>query len=93
MRDLIIKMLILIVGFAVGMMLADIIDICKIKCFCNHTWELEWLWYNTGEACLKCKKCGKRKKLTISVKSFEKMLVNKKGNFRWEKVESKYETD
>lgn len=94
---MIIKILALIGGMVVGLIAYDVVGLlykkikrwrknnCRIKCLCKpHIWEMEWLWYNSGEACLTCKKCGKQKKLIISTDSFEKMFgVNKKGNFRW----------
>ncbi|WP_216392079.1 hypothetical protein [Blautia sp. MSJ-19] len=47
-------------------------DGCKIKCLCKpHIYEFDFCWPNSGELGLKCKKCGKRKKLYIDTESFK----------------------
>lgn len=48
---------------------------CKIKLLCKpHEYEPDWLWPRSGELCLKCKKCGKTKKLYIDGDSWEKWM-------------------
>ncbi len=50
---------------------------CKIKLFCKpHEYEPERLWPHSGELFLKCKKCGKTKKLYIDAKSFKGWFDN-----------------
>lgn len=50
---------------------------CKIKLLCKpHEYEPERLWPNTGELFLKCKKCGKTKKIDIDAKSFKGWFDN-----------------
>lgn len=45
---------------------------CKIKCLCKpHVYEFDFCWPNSGELGLKCKKCGKRKRLYIDTESFK----------------------
>ena len=45
---------------------------CKIKCLCKpHKYELVWYWWNTEEAVLVCKKCGKRKQVFIDYNSIK----------------------
>lgn len=40
---------------------------CKIRFLCNpHVYEMEYRWPQSGETCLICKKCGKKKKIIIS---------------------------
>lgn len=48
---------------------------CKIKLLCKpHRYEINWLWLTSGDLCLKCKKCGKTKKLYIDGDSWEKWM-------------------
>ena len=48
---------------------------CKIKMLCNpHVYEFYWMWPNTGELILKCKKCGKIKKLHVDVESLKRAI-------------------
>lgn len=50
---------------------------CKIKLLCKpHQYEPDWLWPGSGELELKCKKCGKTKKLYVDVKAFNKWFGN-----------------
>lgn len=47
-------------------------DGCKIKCLCKpHVYEFDFCWPNSEELWIKCKKCGKRKKLYIDTESFK----------------------
>lgn len=60
------------VGFMIYVVVCEIINKfnrwrkngCKIKCLCKpHIYEFYWFFPNSGELALKCKKCGKIKKL------------------------------
>ena len=45
---------------------------CKCKLLCKpHIYDFYYLWPGDGELTLKCKKCGKVKKLYVDVESFE----------------------
>ena len=45
---------------------------CKIKCLCKpHIYEFYWFLFNSGELALKCKKCGKIKKIIVDRESFD----------------------
>lgn len=45
---------------------------CKIKCLCKpHTYEFYWFFHNSEELTLKCKKCGKIKKIIVDRGSFD----------------------
>lgn len=39
----------------------------KIKCLCKHEYinDFKWIHKNYEDITLKCRKCGKRKKITI----------------------------
>lgn len=41
---------------------------CKIKFLCDHIYELQYRWPDSGETYFICKKCGKKKKIVISPK-------------------------
>lgn len=48
---------------------------CKIKCLCKpHIYKAYWIDDSSGEAFMKCKKCGKAKKIVIDIESFENQL-------------------
>ena len=48
---------------------------CKIKCLCKpHTYEFYWFFHNSGELALKCKKCGKIKKIIVDKESFDSSM-------------------
>ena len=54
---------------------------CKIKFLCKpHIYEFDFCWPNSGELGLKCKKCGKRKKLYIDTESFKESQT---GGILW----------
>lgn len=41
---------------------------CKIKMLCKpHIYDFYYMWQDDGELTLKCKKCGKIKKLYVDV--------------------------
>lgn len=45
---------------------------CKIKMLCKpHIYDFYCMWPGDGELTLKCKKCGKVKKLYVDVESFK----------------------
>lgn len=44
---------------------------CKIKCLCNHSYSINYLWYRDKEVCLKCPKCNKVKRIQLDDKTFE----------------------
>ena len=45
---------------------------CKVKMLCKpHVYGFYYMWPNDGELTLKCKKCGKVKKLYVDVESFK----------------------
>lgn len=44
---------------------------CKIKCLCNHSYSINYLWYRDKEVCLKCSKCNKVKRIQLDDKTFE----------------------
>lgn len=45
---------------------------CKIKCLCKpHTYKFYWFFHDSGELILKCKKCGKIKKIIVDRESFD----------------------
>lgn len=45
---------------------------CKIKCLCKpHIYECYWFFHSSGELTLKCKKCGKIKKIIVDKESFD----------------------
>lgn len=46
---------------------------CKIKCLCKHEYDVEFTDRSYGEALLKCRKCGKMKRL----KNLSRELVDK----------------
>lgn len=48
---------------------------CKIKCLCKpHIYELYWFFHDSGELALKCKKCGKIKKIIVDRESFDNWM-------------------
>ena len=48
---------------------------CKIKCLCKpHIYELYWFFYDSGELTLKCKKCGKIKKIIVDREFFDNWM-------------------
>ena len=48
---------------------------CKIKCLCKpHIYKAYWIDDYSGEAFVKCKKCGKTKKIVIDIESFKNQL-------------------
>lgn len=48
---------------------------CKIKLLCKpHKYEINWFWLKSGDLCLKCKKCGKTKRLYIDGDSWGKWM-------------------
>lgn len=56
---------------------------CKIKMLCNpHVYEYYWMWPN-GELILKCKKCGKIKRLRVDVENWNKIVVIPYGEPRY----------
>ena len=53
----------------------------KIKCLCKpHVYEAYWIW-SDSEMQVKCKKCGKQKRIHIDKKSFDEWF-GKKGEQR-----------
>lgn len=45
---------------------------CKVKMLCKpHIYDFYFLWHGDGELTLKCKKCGKVKRLYVDVESFK----------------------
>lgn len=45
---------------------------CKIKCLCKpHIYKFYWFFPDSGELTLKCKKCGKIKKIIVDRESFD----------------------
>nr|DAQ49817.1 MAG TPA: baseplate protein [Caudoviricetes sp.] len=45
---------------------------CKVKMLCKpHIYDFNFLWHGDGELTLKCKKCGKVKRLYVDVESFK----------------------
>ena len=45
---------------------------CKVKMLCKpHVYGFYYMWPDDGELTLKCKKCGKVKKLYVDVESFK----------------------
>lgn len=67
------------VGFMVYVVTCEIINKfkrwrkngCKIKCLCKpHIYECCWFFPNSGELTLKCKKCGKIKKIIVDEEFF-----------------------
>ena len=45
---------------------------CKVKMLCNpHIYDFSSLWPGDGKLTLKCKKCGKVKKLYVDVESLK----------------------
>ena len=73
------------VGFMIYVVTCEIINKfkrwrkngCKIKCLCKpHTYELYWFIHNSGELELKCKKCGKIKKIIVDKESFDSGMWN-----------------
>jgi len=68
------------VGFMIYVVVCEIINKfnrwrkngCKIKCLCKpHIYEFYWFFPNSGELALKCKKCGKIKKIIVDKESFD----------------------
>lgn len=47
---------------------------CKINK--PHIYELYWFFHNSGELALKCKKCGKIKKIIVDRESFDNWMWN-----------------
>lgn len=46
---------------------------CKIKYLCKHEYDIEFVYRSYGEVLLKCRKCGKMKKL----KNLSREVVDK----------------
>lgn len=47
---------------------------CKIKCLCKHEYDVEFTDRSNGEALLKCRKCGKMKRLkNLSREAIDKL--------------------
>lgn len=68
------------VGFMIYVVTCEIINKfngwrkngCKIKCLCKpHIYECYWFFPNSEELTLKCKKCGKIKKIIVDRESFD----------------------
>lgn len=68
------------VGFMIYVVVCEIINKfnrwrkngCKIKCLCKpHIYEFYWFFPNSGELALKCKKCGKIKKIIVDKEPFD----------------------
>lgn len=75
----------IVVACVVATLMEDLLDVfrnwrrngCKIKLLCKpHEYEPERLWPYTGKLFLKCKKCGKTKKIDIDAKSFKGWFDN-----------------
>ena len=50
---------------------------CKIKCLCKpHIYKCYWFFHSSGELTLKCKKCGKIKKIIVDRESFNSWIWN-----------------
>lgn len=48
---------------------------CKIKCLCKpHIYKCYWFFHSSGELALKCKKCGKIKKIIVDKESFDSWM-------------------
>lgn len=84
MPNKILELLALIGGLTVAIILKEMIsDLwekfnrwrrngCKIKWLCKpHMYRFDSCWPNSGELYLRCKKCGKRKKIYIDTESFK----------------------
>lgn len=51
---------------------------CKIKCLCRHEYDMEFINTVDRNATLKCRKCGKRKKIkNLSYKTIDKLWYMK----------------
>ena len=46
---------------------------CKTKCLCKHEYDVEFIYRSKGEVLLKCRKCGKMKRL----KNLSREVVDK----------------
>ena len=75
-----------VVGFVVYTLLYTIINKfnrwrkngCKIKYLCKpHKYKLVWYWKNTEEAVLECKKCGKKKRVSIDYDSIKDNFIRR----------------
>ena len=44
---------------------------CKIKCLCNHSYSIKYLWFADKEVCLECPKCNKVKRIKLDDNLFE----------------------
>lgn len=51
---------------------------CKIKCLCEHSYSIKYLWYNNNEIYLECDKCNKVKKIRLDDKTFETFVESRK---------------
>ena len=50
----------------------------KIKCLCKpHVYEVEWI-FSDDEVQIRCKKCGKQKRMYVDRKSFNEWLGRSK---------------
>ena len=67
---------------------------CKIKWLHKpHKYELEWMWFHDGRAQLRCKKCGKTKKLYITTDSIENLFgARKQETLGWNRKEDNQES-
>lgn len=51
---------------------------CKIKCLCKpHKYKLVRYWRDTEEAVLECKKCGKKKRVSIDYDSIKDNFIRR----------------
>lgn len=51
---------------------------CKIKCLCRHEYDINFINIVDRNLILKCRKCGKRKKIkNLSRKAIDKLLQMK----------------
>lgn len=84
MKGIILPVLSGIGALTVGMKIGDILlflwdkfnrwrkNGCKIKCLCKpHIYGFYWFFPDSGELALKCKKCGKIKKIIVDEESFD----------------------
>lgn len=47
---------------------------CKFKCLCKHEYDVEFLDSLCGEVSLKCRKCGKKKRIkNLSRETIDKL--------------------
>ena len=51
---------------------------CKLKCLCKpHKYKLVRYWRDTEEAVLECKKCGKKKRVSIDYDSIKDNFIRR----------------